>query len=264
MKPRLKHLRLAFLCVAALTNGGLRGETASRAPSARPGSASGEFGGDMTFLRSFYTAPGSGEGNHYVEMWKPGAGIREITRAFGLTRNRALFVNSHGDAVSTARGSRYGFHPHETRISNMEPAPSYSVRDLFTLIGPAAAADIHNICISGCNTEGLLKAGELRQFFPNATNITHVGAGDSGFEPMFIQALTLPSADIRPLFETAQKKGTGEMAYSLGHTSAPNALRLPPYIAELFLPGAKKPFKTRVAGRDLLDPMPARLLKSPQ
>jgi hypothetical protein len=197
-------------------------------------------------------------------MWKPGAGIKDITGVCGLTNNRALFVNAHGDAAPTPHGSRYGFHPHQSRSSDREPAPAYSVRDLFTLIGPAAATNIHNICLSGCNIEGLLKAAELRQYFPNATNITHAAAGESGFEPMFIQALTLLSADIRPLFETVQKKQTGEMTYSLGHTAAPNALRLPPYIAELFLPGSKQPFATQIAGRDLLDPMPARLRRTPE
>ena len=80
---------------------------------------------------------------------------------------------------------------------------------------------------------------------------------------MFIQALTLPASDIRPLFETAQKKRTGEMAYSLGHTAAPKARRLPPYIAELFLPGARQPFATRIASSDLLDPPPAQLQTIP-
>src|SRR5207247_2055211 len=93
---------------------------------------------------------------------------------------------------------------------------------------------------------------QVRQFFPNATNITHAAAGESGFEPMFIQALTMPGSAVRPLFETAQKNQMGQMAYSLGHSAAPNAHRLPPYIAELFLPGAKQSFATRIAGRDLL------------
>lgn len=264
MKPPVQLLWVALLCASVHANAAVIGETPVRALPACSNAAPGEFGGDMTLLRSFYTAAKSSEGNHYVEMWKSDAVTREITRACGLTNNRTLFVNSHGDAVSTLWGDRYGFRPHQARISDTEPVPCYSVRDLFTLIGPAAAMNIHNIYISGCNKEGLLKAAEFRQFFPNATNITHVAAGQSGFEPMFLQALTLPSDKIRPLFETAERKQTGEMAYSLGHSVAPNALRLPPYIAELFLPGAKQPFMLQFAGRELLDSVPAAPRKSPE
>ena len=262
-----RHLRSALLCGAALTSFVLHGDTVLQPPSVHPircESVPGEFGGDLALLKTFYTAAGTGDGNHYFEMWKPDAGIRGITRACGLTNNRALFVNSHGDAVPTVRGTRYGFRPHQSRLPEANHVPSFSARDLASVVGPAAATNIHNICISGCNIDGMLNPVELRHYFPSATNITHIAAGESGFEPMFIQALTLPSGDIRPLFETAQKKRSGEMAYSLGHSDAPNAMRLPPYIAELFLPGASQPYATRIAGRDLLDYSTPRLSKTPE
>ncbi|MEY2410160.1 MAG: hypothetical protein QOF48_2830 [Verrucomicrobiota bacterium] len=256
MKSRFTHLQLLLCCAAAFSGSAAFGETEGR--------DKGEFGSDLGFLRSFYTPAAAPDGNHYIEMWKPGPGVKEVTQVCGLTNNRALFVSSHGDAVPTSRGVHYGFRPHQSRVPDRETAPSYSARDLFTLVGPHAATNIHNICISGCNIDGLLKPTELRQFFPNATNVTHIAAGESGFEPMFLQALTLPPGDIRPLFEMAQKTRTGAMAYSLGHTAAPHAVRLPPYIAELFLPGARQPFKIRIAGRDLLDPTADRALKLPE
>ena len=257
MKPRVKLLWVSLLCASAHAHAAAAGENPVRTLPACSDAAAGELGGDMALLRTFYTSAKATEGNHYVEMWKSDAVTREITRACGLTNNRALFVNSHGDAVPTLWGDRYGFRPHEARIADRERSPSYSVRDLFTLVGPAAAAHIHNICVSGCNNEGLLKAAEFRQFFPNATNITHAPAGESGYEPMFIQALTLPASAVRPLFETAQRKDSGQMAYSIGHSATPNAHRLPPYIAELFLPGAKQPYEMRIAGRNLLDSTPS-------
>jgi len=87
----------------------LHGETVPPAPSqpVRCEVIRGEFGGEMALLKSFYTAPRTENGNHYFEMWKSDASIRGITRACGLTNNRALFVNSHGDAVPTVRGTRW-------------------------------------------------------------------------------------------------------------------------------------------------------------
>jgi len=241
---------VALVCVAGALHGAL---SVHAAPPSRD-SELGEFGANMNFLKASYTAPAAGESNHYFELWKSGVGIRDITRVHGLTNNRAIFVTSHGEAKATPRGDRYVFVPHESRFADTNARPAYSVRDLFTLIGPRAAAHIHNICVSGCNTEGALRADEFRRYFPNATNITHVAAGESGFEAMFAQAVTLPSGEVKPLFETSQRIEAGGTAYSLSNTAVPNARRLPPYIAELFLPRARHPFKVQIAGRELLAP----------
>lgn len=261
MDFRVRQIRLALVCVTALVGGVFCAPFEAGAAPVRPVSGRGELGGDMIRLNSYYTAPAPGESNHYFEMWKPGIGIRDIARLHGLTNNRALFIHSHGEAVSLSGRRHYGFRPHQGQMPAGVPAPAYSVQDLFSLVGSARAASIHNIYVSGCNTEGRFSTSELRSHFPSATNITHIAAGNEGFEPMFIQAVTLPSADVTPLFETERTKGTGETAYSLGTTAAPGARKLPPYVAEIFLPGSKRPFKIRIAGREFLDPSTAAVLR---
>jgi hypothetical protein len=71
---------------------------------------------------------------------------------------------------------------------------------------------------------------------------------------MFLQALVNHSKAIKPLYETCRKNSLGLTEYQLGTAPARQATRLSPYVAELFRPGEKKPFKTQVAGRELLDP----------
>jgi len=247
MKPSLRHSWFLLSSLAGLLSSAALLHGASPQAALRQG----EFGGDLPLLKSSYRAPLPGESNHYFELWKPGVGIRDIARVQGLTNNHALVVHSHGRAMPASGKPRYAFVPHEARVAG--DAAGYSVRDLFTVLGPAAAAQIHNICVSGCNVEGAFNAGDLRTYFPNATNITHMAAGQSGFESMFIQALTLHSGNVRPLFETRQRNAAGQPAYSLDYTFTSDARRLPPYEAELFVRSAKRPFKVQVAGRELLD-----------
>src|SRR5688572_28084450 len=70
----------------------------------------GEFGADLTALKSFYTAPASGESNHYIDMWGHGSS-RAFLVAQGLTNNRTLFVISHGKGITTNGTKPYVYYP---------------------------------------------------------------------------------------------------------------------------------------------------------
>lgn len=220
-------------------------------------SAQGEFGGDLNYLQKFYTTPRTpGESNHYIDMWA-GQKIREKITAGGLTNNHALFVNSHGKRILTEAGPCYAIYPYESLVPCGEEIPYYSPADLARIVGPVHAPKIHNILIAGCNAEGSFKPAEFRKYFVNATNVTYVVGGELGYQPMFLQAALSHSSNIRPLYETSRTNDLGELEYHLGKTPAPKATRLSPYIAALFRRGAVKPFKTQIAGREILQPPPA-------
>jgi hypothetical protein len=217
----------------------------------------GEFGADLDYLRQFYTPPQSaGESNHYIDIWD-GRKIRQRITAAGLTNNHALFVNSHGKRIPTSTGPRYAFYPHESLVPTGQKMPYFSPADLALIVGSAQAAKIHNILIAGCNAEGSFRPAELRKYFINATNVTYMIGGELGYQPMFLQAVLSHSSDVRALYETSRTNELGEVEYRLRNTPAPKATRLSPYVAALFRPRDTKPFSTRIAGREILQPPPA-------
>jgi hypothetical protein len=229
-------------------------DLASAAVSTRTRGERGQYGGDMRFLAGAYTPPGeAGESNHFIDLWA-GQELHAIAQRGGLTNNRALFVNSHGGSVVTLLGNRYAFHPHDSLVPPGQKLPRYSVADLARVIGPAGAADIHNIVIAGCNADGSLRVSELRRHFVNATNITHMPAGALGYQPMLIQSLLSRSDQIQTLFETPLVAGPGLIEYLLANEPAPRATRFAPYVAELFRPGEKQPYRIQIAGREILEP----------
>lgn len=214
----------------------------------------GEFDADLNYLQKFYTPPqAAGESNHYIDMWD-GRKIRQKITAFGLTNNRALFVNSHGKRILTEAGPRYALYPHERLVPAGQDTPYFSPADLARIVGRTHAAGIHNILIAGCNAEGSLNPAEFRKYFINATNVTYMPGGELGYQPMFLQAALSHSSNIRSLYETSRTNELGEVEYHLGNTPAPKATRLSPYVAALFRPGATKPFRTQIAGREILQP----------
>jgi hypothetical protein len=205
-------------------------------------------------LADFYTPPQvRGESNHYIDLWS-GNTLHSMALSSGLTNNRTLFVNSHGVAFNKGFGKRHALYPHHSLLAANQTAPLLSARDLAQLLGPSAAADIHNIVLAACNAEGALSAIEFRKYFVNATNITHCPAGQMGYQPMFLQAFLSSSAHIQPLYEVAHKSSAGAVAYEIENTPSAHATKLSPYVAELFLPDDAKPFRTAVAGRELLVP----------
>lgn len=216
----------------------------------------GEYGGDLGFLRSFHVGPQSAiESNHYFDLWSPGA-LPALARFNSLTNNRALIVDSHGGAGLRWHGRAYGLYPKENLVPDHQEVPNYSPRDFARVLGPDSAAAIHNIVIAGCNEEGRFRAREWRRHFVNATNITYMTPGKLGYKPMFYQAIVTPSSEIQPLYGREQR-ASDRIECRIEREPSPGAEPLGAYIAELYLPGARRPYRTQLAGRELLDPPPA-------
>ena len=217
----------------------------------------GEFRGDLGFLWSCHTGPEEEGGtNHYFDLWRDGA-LPVLARVHGLTNNHALFVDSHGKSGCSKRGpgSGYGFYPSDSVLPADRKIPYFSAADFATVLGPTNAAQIHNIVLAGCNAAGRFRSSEFRRHFPNATNITYMSPGELSFKPMFYQAITLPSEEIKPLFGKLRRREGGRFETEITHAPAPGAKQLGSFVADLFLPGAEKPFRTQKAGRELLDPV---------
>jgi len=219
-----------------------------------PPTAKGELGSELEFLRSHCTGPREpGESNCFIDLWAE-QNLRKLALESGLTNNHALFINSHGLGVLTARGMQYAYQPHQSLLHPGEKAPFFSAADVAKVLGPGNVASIHNVLISGCNADAAFSAKQLRQLFVNATNFVHMPAGKFGYQSMFFQALTRESSQIKPLYETAAKNQSGKTEFFLENTPSASATQLSPYIAELFKPGSSAPFKTQLAGRELLVP----------
>lgn len=224
--------------------------------SVAPGLApQGEFGGDLALLRQRHEPPQRpGESNHYFDLWNDTSSLSVLARVNGLTNNHALFIDSHGTAEPVLRGRRYGLYPAKSLVSSGGKIPHYSPRDFATVLGRETSAGIHNIVTAGCNVEGLLRSAEFRQHFPNATNVTYMTPGEKAFKPMFYQAIVLPSSEIRVLYGKPSRANCGRDECEIQRVPSPDAHPLGAYIADLYVPGGRKPFRTIRAGRELLDP----------
>lgn len=249
---------IAVLAVGALLTKWLAMERRPETPvAARPTSykEKGEFGGDLSLLKSWYSGPRTDrESNHYLDLWSPGA-LRTLSEVQGLTNNNALFVDSHSRSGYGWNGTRHGFYPHQSLLRADEKIPAYSARDIATVLGPTNAAAIHNILLAGCNEASSLRPAEFRKYFVNATNITYMSPGKLAYKPMFYQAITERSAAIRPLYGKPLRASDETIKASISVTPSDGAEPLGHYIADLYLPGAKNPFRTQRAGRELLDPL---------
>lgn len=213
----------------------------------------GEFGGDLGFLRRFHVAPQSPvESNHYFDLWSPGA-LPALARFNGLTNNRALVIDSHGGAGFRWHGRGYGLYPRAGLLQRDEKEPCFSPADFARILGRDQAAAMHNIVIAGCNEEGRFRSREWRRHFINATNITYMTPGRLSYKPMFYQAMVTPSSEIKPLFGR-ERQTSGRLESSIEREPSSGAEPLGAYIADLYLPGARKPYRTQPAGRELLEP----------
>jgi len=220
-----------------------------------PAEPRGEFGGDLSFLRRYYVKPHRPtESNHYIDLWSPGE-LPTLARANGLTNNRALLIDSHGRTGFRWHGRGYALYPRETLVQPNEPTPCFSARDVATVLGNEAAATIHNIVIAGCNEEGQFRSSEWRRYFINATNITYMTPGKLSFKPMFYQAIVTRSADIKPFYGKLRRVGE-RIDCDIEQTASIGAEELGVYVADLYLPGGRKPYRTQRAGRELLEPEP--------
>jgi len=247
---RAAVLRHALISVLSLPSFGL-------IPTPERAVDGGQLGRDFRLLRSSLTAAKApGESNYFIDMWE-GQNLHAIVSANGLTNNHTLFVNCHGKYLSEGRRSgRFAFYPHQSLIKPDSSTPYYTVRDLAAVVGSGSVSNIRNLVLAACNAEGELSTKELRQYFPNATNIVHCAAGELGYQPMFLQAIMNYSSTIKPVYEWREKNEKGQVQYVTGHTAVQGAKRLAPYTAELFEPGGDEPFRVQRAGRELLEPKP--------
>jgi hypothetical protein len=71
---------------------------------------------------------------------------------------------------------------------------------------------------------------------------------------MFLQVLTCPAEAIQILYETSRTNRQGTVDYLIAKKPSPGATKFSPYIAELYRPGDRNPFRTQIAGREILDP----------
>lgn len=245
---------LVFLCLVACDGS---------AAESTPGTP-GEFGSDLEILKSFHTTLTAGQsGNHLFDMWS-GATLARTMRHAGLTNNHALVINAHGKALRTAESQRYAYHPHISRIAPGKKRPCFSAADFATVLGRKTAAQVHNIVLAGCNKEGVFTTAELRNFFPNATNIIHMAAGEFGYQEMFRQIFFAESQNIQPAFQLRRVNGHSGKNYEIVNGPQAGATELKPYIAEIFDPSSRAPVRTQIAGRELLQPRSAlRVAKSP-
>jgi hypothetical protein len=241
----LVRLGLAALCL---------GWTASPADAAAPRADRGEFGGDLNFLRRFHAGPrGPQESNHFIDLWSPGS-LEAFARLHGLTNNRALFVDSHARSGIPRFRERHAYHASDEAAAGNRRRHYFSARDLAAILGPEAAAGVHNIVLGGCNRESSFRPEELRKYFVNATNIVHMTAGEFSYRPVFFQMLTTPSAELKP-FHGKLRPARGELVEcEISTRPGPGLQPLGQFVARLYAPGAAQPFSTRLAGRELLEP----------
>ena len=222
--------------------------------AARSSEPTGEFGGDIGFLRKHQVGPQSAaESNYYIDLWNPG-GLTALARVNGLTNNRALFVDSHGRAGFSWHGGKYGIYPHQNLLESGQPTPVFSAKDMATALGPDSAPGIHNIVLAGCNEEGRIRSQEFRRYFINATNITYMTPGKLAFKPMFSQAITLLSSEIRQLHGKLSSPTSTRTESTISMVATAGTEPLGMYVADLYLPGGRKPYRTQKAGRELLEP----------
>lgn len=249
--------KLTLLLLAALIVAAVQKLHAADKPANQ-----GEFGADLALLASYFSGPENDkETNFYLDMWA-GRQTARIARLNGLTNNKTLFINSHGMGGLGVLGNRYGFYPHQSLVQYKSPihAPTFSVRDIATVMGPEKVAAVHNVVLSSCDMEGCFSAAEVKKHFPNVTNVVHTPQWQAGYQPMFYSAMVNPSVKIEPLYEAKIATGKGKAQYEVSAQPKPGARKLSPYVAELFQPDGKKPYRTVVAGRELLDPRGVMML----
>ena len=66
--------------------------------------------------------------------------------------------------------------------------------------------------------------------------------------------MILPSAEIKPLYGKPRRVSADRVECDIVDEPRRGTRPLGAYIADLYLPGARKPYQTRKAGRELLDP----------
>jgi hypothetical protein len=261
-KPCRVPTATPFRCkLFLLLVGALLTVTVQRSLAAESQAIRGEFGADLSVLTKFCSGPqNEKESNYFLDMWS-GQQMAQIARLNGLTNNHTLFINSHGKGGLGVFGNRYGFYPHRSLLQPKTVEPVFSAKDIARMLGPERVNSIHNVVISSCDLEGCFSAPEIKKCFPNAKTIVHAPRGQAGYQPMFYSALVNHSSEVQPLYETRIQPNSNTPGYHIGSVPEAGAKKLNPYVAELYLPGAQKPYRSQIAGRELLEaPLPVVLL----
>jgi hypothetical protein len=168
-----------------------------------------------------------------------------------LVNNNALFVLSHGKAVTTSAGRRYAFMPGINGRQPAETDTAFSPRDLARMLGRDRVGRIHNLVLAGCNTENMFYPAELLQHFPGVTNIIHAEPGTDAYEATFQHALTHHSRQIAGLYRDKEVNGIVRFGPA---PKAAGARKIAPYVARLYSARGQKLLRVQVAGRELLEP----------
>src|SRR6185436_4672315 len=100
----------------------------------------------------------------YIDLW--GTGLMAEIQQAGLTNKHALYVDSHSLAS-------FGYNVYRPSDRCSKRHFWYRMRDFAVTLGPATNS-LHNIYLSGCNTDNQFSLQEVKQYFPCATNIVHV------------------------------------------------------------------------------------------
>ena len=103
------------------------------------------------------------------------------------------------------------------------------------------------LIIAGCDFESSFSASELRQQFPNATNVIHSLPGKNAHEQLFKHALLYSSRDVKTLYDMPDRFTVGEFSKKW------QTKKIRPYVAELFRHNERVPYKVQTAGRELLE-----------
>ena len=77
-------------------------------------------------------------------------------------------------------------------------------------------------------------------------------AGKLAIKPMFYQAIVTPSSEIKPMFGKIIRDGES-INYELQQTPSRETEPMGAYVADLYLRGARNPYHTQTAGRELLE-----------
>jgi len=213
----------------------------------------GDWGGHLSLLHARLAGPHvSGESNWVLDFWN-GPPLAALAKGHGLTNNHALIIDAHGESRRTPAGRDFVLVPHRDLVGPAPVADAFSFRDLARMLGPERLK-IHNLILSACNRDGSFDARSVRRCFPAVTNIVHLPAGELGFKPTFYQALFRRSSQIGSIFGRKVERGAPGEFYELDESSTPESRPLRPYVAELFLPRANKPYRITRAGREILEP----------
>jgi len=168
-----------------------------------------------------------GPSDYYIDFWQDQMVLNDI-KLLGFTNLHTLYVDAHGGY----NGICYVITPHKSRYGKWK-YPAYSVESMAKAVG-SGATNIHNFYLGACNKDGKFNPQHVLHYFPNVTNIVYNPYGIVCYET-FLQSITTES-------------------HSVSYKVKCDGVICRPLVSNLYLPGQKKPYLTKVAGRENLYP----------